>query len=208
MKNGTTILLLLISLHTYATDWTLKKENNHLKIFTAAVENSDYKSLKVECTVAATSAQVIAAFFDFPRHPQWVFNSKSAHLIKAINDSDFIYYSELSLPWPYSNRDVVTHVKISRQSSGVINIDSYSEPAYIPEKAGVVRIKTSTSHLVLTSSGNTTKIDYILQFNPGGDLPAWLTNMFVTKGPYETFNKLPGQLKLPDYQNAHYAFLQ
>jgi hypothetical protein len=36
----------------------------------------------------------------------------------------------------------------------------------------------------------TVHINYILEADPGGDIPAWLSNEFVDKGPFETFKKL------------------
>jgi hypothetical protein len=204
MKKAIIILLLVPGfLVTKATDWTLKKEDGNIKIYTASNNNT---TIKVESVVDATSTQVIAAFFDFERRKQWIYGNKSSKLLKKINDTEFVYYSEMSIPWPYSNRDFVAQVKISRTSPGVVVIDSHSEPEYIPEKDGLVRIKHSTAQMVLTSLGNnTTKIEYVIQLDTGGDIPGWLTNMCSTKGPYETFEKLPERLKY--YQNTHYALI-
>jgi hypothetical protein len=38
-------------------------------------------------------------------------------------------------------------------------------------------------------------IVYFLEMDPGGSVPAWITNMFVAKGPYETFSNLAEVLK-------------
>jgi hypothetical protein len=61
----------------------------------------------------------------------------------------------------------------------------------------------------MTAIGNNTiKIDYVVQFDPSGSVPAWLTNMFVTKGPMETFEKLQGRVSMQVYKNARFDFIK
>jgi hypothetical protein len=44
-------------------------------------------------------------------------------------------------------------------------------------------------------SANTLSITFIVYAEPGGNVPAWVVNMFLNKGPYESFKKLAGILK-------------
>jgi hypothetical protein len=210
MKRLTIFLLLaLAGFGAGAAAWTLKKETAHLKIYTADVENSNFKAVKVECYVEATPSQVMAVLLDIDRQKDWVFNDKSSKMLKKVNDSELLYYSEVSVPWPCNNRDFISRLKVVQPAAGTIIIETHAEPAYLPEKAGLVRVKTSSARWVLTAlPGKETRIEYTLQFDPGGGVPAWLTNMFITKGPSETFEKLPGRLLLPAYQNVHYAFIK
>ncbi len=50
-------------------------------------------------------------------------------------------------------------------------------------------------------------MEYTLRMDPGGDIPAWLFNLFVTKGPVESFENLKVQLQKPDYVNARFPFI-
>jgi hypothetical protein len=191
-----------------ATEWKLKKENDHLKIYTAAVEHSAFKSVRVECVVKGTFSQIIAALYDIDRQKEWVFNDKYSKLLKR-SANELIYYSEVNVPWPCTNRDFVAHLTITQPSPNVISIASYAEPNLVPEKDGIVRIKSSVAQWTMTAiGGDRIKIDYTVQFDPGGSVPAWLTNMFVVKGPYETFEKLQGRINMPAYRNARYEFIK
>jgi len=207
-----TILFLLLSflfMNANATDWTLKKETKTIKVFTATVDNSDYKAVKVECIVAGTFSQVIAALFDIDRQEEWVFNDKHSKLLKKVSDNELIYFSEVNVPWPCANRDFIAHLTVTQPSANIVNIDSHAEPGFVPEKNGIVRIKSSTSHWTLSVVGNNLiRIDYTIQLDPGGSVPVWLTNMFIIKGPFETFEKLQERVNMPAYQKAYFAFVK
>jgi len=62
--------------------------------------------------------------------------------------------------------------------------------------------------LIDPAPGNTLKIDYTLQLDPGGSIPAWLVNMFIANGPVETFRRLKKQIQKPVYVNAHLPFIK
>src|SRR4051812_15232658 len=53
---------------TASPEWKLKKENDHMRIFTASAAQSAYKMVKVECTVQGGFAQVIGVLFDINEH--------------------------------------------------------------------------------------------------------------------------------------------
>ena len=118
-------------------------------------------------------------------------------MIKRVNPHELYYYTEASLPWPMSNRDAVVHLKMDRDSlNRFLNIRSVSVPDYIAEKSGKVRVTKSTvSWNVTMPTTKTISIIYIFEAEPGGSLPAWVANMFVDKGPFETFKKLGEILK-------------
>jgi hypothetical protein len=43
---------------------------------------------------------------------------------------------------------------------------------------------------VTTISKKSIHVNYTLELNPGGTLPAWVLNLFSTKGPLETFENI------------------
>ncbi len=190
-------------------DWHLKKDEEGIKVFTADTDNSDFKCIKVECTVKATQSQLVALLTDIARQPDWVYGSKSAEVLKTINANEFIFHSEVDVPWPCADRDYIAHITINQPSPQLLTIDSYSEPDMLPLKDGVVRVKKSAAHWDVTKEDNDLlKIVYTVSFDPAGSVPAWLTNMFVTKGPLVTFQKLKDKVGLAAYQNAHYDFIK
>ena len=69
-------------------------------------------------------------------------------------------------------------------------------PNAIPHKQGIVRIPYFNSRWDVKFDGkNTLNIVYYLEMDSGGAVPAWLVNMFIAKGPYETFSGLAKMMK-------------
>ncbi len=191
------------------TEWQLKKDEDGIKVFTASTPNSNFKSVKVECTVKATPSQLIAFLLDVEKQHEWIYNNKCSRVVKKLGSNEMISYSEYSIPWPCCNRDYVAHVTISQQTPQLITIDSRAEPDLCPVKQGKVRVKNSASHWdVIALSNELLKIVYTVHCDPAGSVPAWLTNMFVAKGPYQTFQKLRDGVNQPQYQNAHIDFIR
>jgi hypothetical protein len=178
-------------------NWKLSKQKDGINVYESEVPNSDYKGIKVECTLEGTYDKLIAVLNNVSHLKDWVYNNKTAYILKRISPDEFYYYSETFIPWPMSNRDAVVHLKINKDSlDRFLKITDAGEPNYIPEKSGKVRVpKISISWYVTMPTSKTISITYIFEAEPGGSLPAWLVNMFADKAPYESFKKLSQILK-------------
>ncbi|MDB5231291.1 MAG: lipid-binding domain protein [Chitinophagaceae bacterium] len=190
-------LVLLIPVMSYEqTDWLLKKEKDGIKIFSRLSDQSKFNELKVEFTTKGSLSQLSSIILDVEKNTDWVYNTKSAMLIKKLNADEVIFYSEVALPWPMSNRDFYSHLKVHRDSiNKTLTVDSRSMPDYLPRKNSIVRIPISQAHWLVTTANSELNITYILRVNPGGAVPAWVSNMFSTKGPYESFKKLKEKME-------------
>ena len=189
-------LALLLSLFVFG-QWKLSRDSDGIKVYTAENTDSKFQKIKVECILEGNFDKLIAIVSDVGRHKEWVYNNKNAYILKKNSETDFIYYTETSIPWPMSNRDAVIHMKITRDSlNRFLNIIGYGEPTYIAEKEGKVRVPhTSISWHVTMATAGSISIVYIIDTDPGGSLPSWLVNMFSDKGMFESFKKLGRKLK-------------
>jgi hypothetical protein len=177
--------------------WKPAKDKNGIKVFLSDVAGSSFKAVKVECTLTGTYAKLIALLANVAGFKNWIYHNKSSTLLKQISPLDFIYYSETSMPWPVSNRDVVLHLQINTDSlPKFLSIKGYNEPSSFPVIPGIVRVPHYKAAWTVTMpTAQTVHISYILELDPGGSIPAWLANSFVDKGPYETFSNLADLLK-------------
>lgn len=184
--------------------WQLKTSKNGINVYTSTNTDSKIKSVKVECLLHATLTQLAAVISDIKTNDQWAYRTKNCTVLKQINPADLYYYAEIEMPWPVENRDYISHLKLSQNPvNRVMLIETENVPSFIPPKKDIVRIMQSvTKWVVSPQDDHTLKVEYTLFTDPGGNLPAWLINMFTIDGPLESFQKLREQLKKPAYVNA------
>jgi hypothetical protein len=205
MKITSIKLATLVLFSTFASaaigqyNWKLSKDEDGIKVYQSEVKYSKYKSIKVECTLEGTYDKLMAILNDVVNQKNWVYNNKTSSILKRVSASEFYYYSETHLPWPMTNRDAIIHLKMNKDSlNRFLKISAVSVPSYTPEKSGMVRVpRSDISWYVTMPSAKTISIVYIFDAEPGGSLPAWVVNMFIDKGPYESFKKLSELLKHP-----------
>jgi len=208
------IIMLLIAgictgLHAQ-TAWELKKDQDGIKVYSGSIPNSNIKAIKVTCILNATLTQLTALLVDVKAHEQWVFHSKTSYIVKQLSPDHIIAYSEISMPWPLTNRDVVTEMNISQQpATKVMSISIIAVKGNVAVSKDKVRVPMSKVNWTVTPlSNNQLSVEYVAQADPGGDIPAWVVNSFSTKGPFETFLKLKELVSSSAYQNAQFAFVK
>lgn len=192
------------------SEWKLIKEDTGIKVFSKTVPDSKIKAIKAELILKASASQLVALLLDVNTATEWVFHTKSCVLIRKISDSELYYYSEVSLPWPLENRDFVAHIKVFQDpKTKVVTVDAPAVPGWMAAKNGIVRISHSVGLWIITPiDKERIKLEYSLQVDPGGVIPAWVVNTFAAQGPIESFKKMQVQLKLPKYKNASLTFIQ
>ena len=176
--------------------WKVEKDKDGIKIYSSEIANASFKAVKVECTFPGTFQKLASILTNVTQYPDWVYNTKKTQILRQNDFSDIVYYTETSFPWPFSNRDAVIHLQVRTDTvSKVMMIAGSNESSLVPEFFGKVRIPHYSANWVVTSpSPGTIKINYTIEADPGGNIPSWLANMFIDKGPYETFKKLGEKL--------------
>jgi len=203
------ILFLLLLFPLQQTNWELKTEKDGIRLYTAnATADSKVKPIKVECTLNATSAQLLAVLMDIKNYPDWAYHTKNARIVRQAGPADLYYYSEVNVPWPGKNRDFVSHVTVTQNpETKVITMEAPNVTGMVPEKDGVYRTTESKGKWIITPEGrDKVSVIYYLQVDAGGAAPAWMVNLFITDGPMETFKKLRGQVQKYEYKNAVLPF--
>lgn len=177
--------------------WQLNRNENGIKVFTAKEGASKFKSIKVEALMDGSIESLLAILMNVDNNKTWVYKTKRSYLVKKINDKQIIYYAETDMPAPLSNRDVVIHMNFYPEfAKGTLTIKAYGISEIIPAKDNIVRIPYFKAEwFVKYNSNNKLDITYYLKADPGGHIPAFVGNMFIGKGPFETFSNLSQLLK-------------
>jgi hypothetical protein len=205
------ILFFFITCVVFAQNqWKLKSETDGIKVYTSPVLDSKVKAIRVECNYQATLSQLVTVLLDVKGCTEWVYHTKSCVLLKQVSPSELYYYSEVSLPWPAQNRDFVAHLIVTQdEDSKIVTMDGPAVNGLVPVKDGIVRVAQSKGKWIITPIGkDEIHVEYTLQTDPGGNIPAWLVNLVSSEGPVQSFKSLKQQLKKPELKNATLAFIK
>jgi len=129
-------------------------------------------------------------------------------VIKQISPTSAIFHHVTEAPWPFDSRDHVSVFEIARDDkTGIVTVKSHVVSGVYPEQKGYVRLKKSQASWTLTPVGdNKVSAVYELSFDPEGNIPAWLINMFITEGPYQSLSKMKEKVHEEKYVNAPLLF--
>lgn len=175
----------------------LKKNKDNIKIFSCKIKESEFNAIKAEFEVNATLKQYKSIVLDVDNYKEWHYKEVNQKIIKKVSPTEFIYYSEVTAPFPVSNRDLILHLKLEQDSiTNILTVSSNSIANYLPLVDNCVRVPKSNSKLTITPIAESKlKIEYFIEIDPGGLIPAWVANSFSTQAPYETFKKLIEKLE-------------
>jgi len=178
-------------------EWTLKRDEDGIKVFTAPNGSSGFKKIKVEASFPGSIEKLKAILLDVAHNKDWVYHTRESRLVEKISDNELLYYAQTSLPWPFSNRDIVIRMRFQPDSSGKnMLVTQVGEPNITAVNNGIVRIsELNATWEVKEDPANHVNITYYLNVNPAGSISSGVSNMFVTKGPFNTFSNLAQLLK-------------
>ena len=185
--------------------WKLHSEKDGVQVFTQVVPNSAFRAVKAVGLVETSMSRLAYVLMDVNTTREWVYGTKVCTLLKQMTPSDLVYYAEVDLPWPASNRDFIIRITLTQDPrSKVMTIVAENMPAYVPEKSGIVRIQRSSGLWHITPVDREhVRVEYTLQVDPGGLIPAWLVNLVAGTGPYQSFIGLRKQVRKEKYADAH-----
>ena len=173
-------------------DWKLVKQKNGIGVYTAPGGHDGLKLIKVTAEMTGSLQRVKQIFTDISIQKEWVYGTRKSYLVNKQDENSLLYYNETGLPWPANNRDIVIHM-VMEEDPGLksLVIRQEADTGTLPLNKGLVRVRHLSGKWIFTETGNNKlKAFYYLDVDPGGSLPAWVVNLFIAKGPYETFVKL------------------
>jgi len=188
---------LLVPSKTCAQNWSLKKDQDSIQVYTAHAEGSKFKRIRADFTIRATREKLFDKLLNADRYVDWQYNTLHSRVLERVSPREIIYYNEVDAPWPVANRDLVIRLKIEETpSEPSFRILTWSEPGSVAIKDGVIRVPSSKGEWRVTDSGNgKLQVRFEMQIDPGGDVPAWLVNLTSSLAPYQTFLNLKKMLE-------------
>ena len=191
-------------------DWQLKKDKNGIAIYTRKVANSDFRELRSVAYQKTSLNSIVALLNDWESYPEWVYKCGKSTTLKRISNTELIHYQTVVAPWPAENRDFIATIKIAQdEKTRIVTIKSICYANFIAPVAHHVRImEFNACWTLIPLKDGTIQILYQLLVDPGGFIPAWLVNMAVVDGPYETMLHFKEMIVKEKYQKEKFPFIK
>ena len=191
-------LFLFLSLSTSAQpDCELQTVKDGIKVYSCKRENSDFNAVRAGFEAETTLAQYASIVLNVAEYQYWNYAASNPYVIRKINQEELIHYTEAKALWTIMDRFVVLHLSVKKDpKTGHLMVKLENVPDILPEKKGFVRIKEYYSVLEVIPIGpEKVKVKYFLEVDPGGAVPAWVTNLVSSNFPINTFSNLRERLK-------------
>lgn len=204
------ILLLLITFipGTFALangEWKLMRNEDGIRSYARSIPGSKFLELKAITIIDAKMEVVGEVLRDVPSNPQWMADCGEARIVRLISRKEMIVHTTLDFPAPVSDRDLVVRsftTYLLDRARGIVTLSSVVDPA-APPRNGVVRMTDFAGEYVLEYiSREKTGVIYSYRADPGGNLPAFLVNIFSRDGLYKTLTGLKRMSKKQKYIDA------
>jgi hypothetical protein len=189
-------------------NWKLKKEADGIEIYTSE-NTTKFNAFKGHIVLDNSIYSFVAFLKDMDEYVNWGYKTKAVSLLKKEGDTLQIYRVITQVPFPYKNRDGIYQNKfrwISESNTLIVDIKTLDE--YVLEDDDYTRIKGSGFWKVVILPSGKLDITFQMQIDPGGNIPAWLVNMFIDTTPYHTLVNLRKYLKKEKYQNKTFSFIK
>ncbi len=199
---------LLVTVHGQE-DWTLRQDKDGIKVFSRSTDRTNFDEFRATMELNQSIHSFLAVIMDIQNLDKWSYHVKNPRLLQQKEDSLQIYYTEVSMPFPFSDRDAVFMNSFTWKSdSSLLLIDIEVHPNYLKENENFVRIPFGKGLWRVKVTGqNQLNVMFQLQIDPGGNVPAWLANIFVTTTPTYTLKKLREIIAEDKYQNQRFEWL-
>ena len=191
MKQILIILFVLLVNQSFAqSDWKLKKNENGIKVYTRSAENSNFAEFKAITVINSPIDKIFQLVSSCEKDKDWIDRVCYSKKIYSKGNT-YISYEQSDLPIGFKDRDIVIENTVVKYPDGKIKIKMKAVPDKYPQQKGYMRIKKAYGFWLFEPlSANRTKVSYQFFSDPRGAFPAWLVNMFIVDGPFNTLSKL------------------
>jgi hypothetical protein len=191
-------------------DWKLVKNDNEIKAYVEQGPMNDIKSVMVETVVIASLSQLVSIIKDTDHHEDWVYLNEESDIVEENDCCHWKYYGRTDAPWPATDRDFVVQSTLYQNPQDYsVTIIGNAVSGFLDKKDDCVRIKDSRSQWTLNPLGNNmVHVSFELKADIGGNIPNWLVNMAVAKGPFKTMNGFKEIVESGRYEDAKLPYIK
>ncbi|MDT0551888.1 hypothetical protein [Urechidicola vernalis] len=205
------LLFVFIAINSFGysqENWELIQDKDEIFIYTRNEENTSFKAFKAQLEMNTSIHRFVYEIQNLEGFKDWGYKIKEVNLLERQGDTVQIYYAESKAPFPFKNRDGIYKNTFRWNSElEILSIPIAVLHEYLPEKENNVRVKGIGYWEVTKLAENKLQVIFQMSIDPGGGIPAWLSNIFITDSPYSTLINLKKLVEKPIEKDLHFNFL-
>ena len=188
-------------------EWTLRKEADHIRVYTIDQPDSSFKAFKAEAVLDAPIENLMAVMANPGSCVEWVHNCTESYAFGDGEFQDRFAYSVNDMPWPVTDRDYVLRIRTrGDKASGEIVMDLNAMPDQRAESGSRVRVDRSDTLYRFTPEGDKTRMVWVQHTDPNGSLPGWLVNSLLVDIPVRSMEELERVANRKKYQGYQLVY--
>jgi hypothetical protein len=172
-------------------EWDLLKNDHDIAIYKKK-HSSGFNTIKIETELRATPKQINRFLLDIDHFPDWIFRCDSTKMISA-GQNTHSYLITIQFPFPFLNRYAIIESNHQLNDHELVITSKNLIPKEALPKMVQIPFLSANWTAKTTSSGNV-KIIYEMTSDPGGNIPAWLYNLFFVEAPFQTMLNLKQEI--------------
>lgn len=187
-----------LALPAQAANWQVIAERDGIVVSRRAVPGRTFPQLRAVGEVPGTPYEILAVLLDVPAHTRWLPDCIESRALRRVDAWRYVIYTRTDAPWPVSDREaVIENEVIFLEPPSKLKVTFEALPA--PEVArarGVVRMKAVNGYYLIEAIDDRRSfVQYELDADPAGALPAWLVSYQSTRNPMQTLAGLRTRLQ-------------
>ena len=184
-------IILFIMFSSVSKAWELRSAEDDIAIYTQYSDESGYEIVKIESVFDESVETLVSINTNAETLAAWMDTFSYAEVVSKTSWYNYLIYAQYSFPWPYKDRDSVTHSTLTRSKRGTVTLTFKTENEAKEESDEYIRMEMiEGSWEFIPLSENKTKVIYISHVSPGGNGPKLVINFFAVDVPLNSIEKL------------------
>lgn len=188
--------------------WSLKVNKRNIKVYTKPHDESAYHWYKAETETELPMSYFVRLFKDVENYKNWMHTTITSECVEDVSETEKVIYMR-NHNFPIKDRDYYARISFEQNPETLQTSATWKLEHQYAENPDTVRLKKLDLNLAMTPSADREKmrIEFTGHFEPGGLVPDWLANAFITEVPFKTLANAHKKVKQKKYQ-APVAFIQ
>lgn len=173
-------------------EWKLIKTIQNIEVYHRATGTDKVKEIKIKAIANSSFDKITYHLRNPETYVNWVYNCTTSKVIKRIDENSFYYYAVTDFPFPATDRDMVVFASNWTENQGnAYRSTAFAVDQHYDNNSKLVKIPSfEASWNIDKLPNNQVQVVYTAKVNPGGDIPDWVINILVDKGPVHTMQSL------------------